>query len=129
MLVSMPVFEVLVEELQADAGGRASTVQPASDSEDLRRKINCPQCHRPMDAHFYAGPGNVVIDSCEECCLIWLDRGELMRIVHASDGTISYAEPLSGDDPGLQPAQDWNSLGKMAVGDIIIDGIGDSFFK
>src|ERR1017187_384337 len=25
MLVSMPVFEVLVEELQADAGGRAST--------------------------------------------------------------------------------------------------------
>ena len=100
MLISMPVFEVLVEELQADAGGRATTVQPASDSEDLRRKIDCPQCHRPMDAHFYAGPGNVVIDSCEECSLIWLDRGELMRIVHASDGSIPYTEPLPGDlDP------------------------------
>jgi len=102
MLISMPVFEVLVEELQADTGGRATTVQPASDSEDLRRKIDCPQCHRPMDAHFYAGPGNVVIGSCEECCLIWLDRGELMRIVHASDGSIPYTEPLPGD---LDPQQ------------------------
>jgi Zn-finger nucleic acid-binding protein len=42
-----------------------------------------------MDAHFYAGPGNVVIDSCEDCCLIWLDRGKLMRIVHAPDSVDS----------------------------------------
>jgi Zn-finger nucleic acid-binding protein len=57
--------------------------QPAADSSDLRRKIDCPRCHHRMDTHFYAGPGNVVIDSCENCCLIWLDRGELMHIVHA----------------------------------------------
>ena len=36
-----------------------------------------------MDAHFYAGPGNVVIDSCEDCSLIWLDHGKLMRLVLA----------------------------------------------
>ena len=40
-----------------------------------------------MDAHYYAGPGNVIVDSCEDCCLIWLDRGELMRIAHAPDET------------------------------------------
>src|ERR1017187_7736235 len=116
MLVSMPVFEVLVEELQADAGGRASTVQPASDSEDLRRKINCPQCHRPMDAHFYAGPGNVVIDSCEECCLIWLDRGELMRIARAPDSP-SQSTSSFPEDIAPQQSQNWNGLGNMAAAD------------
>ena len=38
-----------------------------------------------MDAHYYAGPGNVVLDSCEDCGLIWLDRGELAHIAHAPD--------------------------------------------
>jgi Zn-finger nucleic acid-binding protein len=39
-----------------------------------------------MDTHFYAGPGNVIVDSCDGCSLIWLDRGELTRIAHAPDG-------------------------------------------
>jgi Zn-finger nucleic acid-binding protein len=36
-----------------------------------------------MDAHVYFGGGNVVIDSCEQCELNWLDHGELMRIARA----------------------------------------------
>jgi len=83
MLISMQAFQVLVDELQALQTG--SMPQPAPDSHDLRRKIGCPQCHCLMDTHFYAGPGNVVIDSCENCSLNWLDRGELMHIVHAPD--------------------------------------------
>ena len=39
----------------------------------------------PMDAHPYAGPGAVIIDSCSECCVNWLDHGELQRIVRAPD--------------------------------------------
>jgi Zn-finger nucleic acid-binding protein len=96
MLVLMPVFQSLVDDLQIDDGSGAK-IQSPSDKSDLRRKIECPQCHHHMDTHFYAGPGNVVIDSCEDCCLIWLDRGELMRIVHASDGSIPYTQPLPGD--------------------------------
>jgi Zn-finger nucleic acid-binding protein len=38
-----------------------------------------------MEAHSYAGPGNVVIDSCEPCSLNWLDHGELARIAQAPD--------------------------------------------
>jgi Zn-finger nucleic acid-binding protein len=38
-----------------------------------------------MDTHSYAGPGNVIVDSCGDCFLIWLDRGELTRIAHAPD--------------------------------------------
>jgi Zn-finger nucleic acid-binding protein len=34
-------------------------------------------------AHPYYGPGNVVVDSCTTCDLIWLDFGELKQIVDA----------------------------------------------
>ena len=36
-----------------------------------------------MDTHPYYGPGNVVIDSCDRCELVWLDFGELKQIVDA----------------------------------------------
>jgi len=83
MLIAMAMMEGMIDELRSSHA--ALTTPSATDKDDLKRKINCPQCHRPMDAHIYGGPGNVVIDSCEDCCLIWFDRGELMHIVHASD--------------------------------------------
>ena len=36
-----------------------------------------------MATHPYYGPGNVVIDTCETCELVWLDFGELKQIVDA----------------------------------------------
>lgn len=60
-------------------------VQTAPERGDLKRTVQCPQCRRRMDTHFYAGPGNVIVDSCGDCFLIWLDRGELTRIAHAPD--------------------------------------------
>jgi len=83
MLIAMQAFQTLVDTLRADLG--ATVIEPASDPNDLRRIISCPQCHRPMEAHFYCGPGNVVIDTCEHCLLNWLDNGELSRITHAPD--------------------------------------------
>jgi Zn-finger nucleic acid-binding protein len=81
MLLAMAAFQELAESYDPPAG--ADVVQLPADSCDLKRKINCPRCHHPMDAHFYAGPGRVVIDSCEDCELIWLDQGELKRIALA----------------------------------------------
>jgi Zn-finger nucleic acid-binding protein len=87
LLLSMQLLPSLIDELRA--GHRSPLVQTPPDHGDLKRSIQCPQCHRRMDTHFYAGPGNVIIDSCGDCLLIWLDRGELARIVHAPDE--SYA--------------------------------------
>jgi Zn-finger nucleic acid-binding protein len=84
MLIPMSALQALVDELQLVQSGGA-LLQPPADAHDLDRKINCPQCHHRMDTHLYAGPGNVVIDSCEDCSQIWLDRGELMHIVRAPD--------------------------------------------
>jgi Zn-finger nucleic acid-binding protein len=83
MLVSMEGFGGLISEEQVRQG--VSKIQPAADASDLQRRLNCPRCHRPMDTHFYAGPGNVVIDTCDHCMVNWLDNGELSRIAHAPD--------------------------------------------
>jgi Zn-finger nucleic acid-binding protein len=84
MLIPMGTFVDLIEQLKSKQGD-AVAIPTRAAAEELRRKINCPKCHHPMDAHFYLGGGSVVIDGCDDCCLNWLDHGELMRIVRAPD--------------------------------------------
>jgi hypothetical protein len=69
-------------------------VQPPSDRATTERHLDCPQCHARMDTHPYEGPGNVVVDSCSICYLIWLDSGEILRIVRAPDH--HYADDTYG---------------------------------
>jgi len=78
MLASMEVFADLIDA--ARVRHPDTIAEPAIDPADLNRRIGC---HRPMDTHTYCGPGNVVMDSCENCQLNWLDRGELTRIAQA----------------------------------------------
>ena len=87
MLIPMDEFPTLIETLRAQQP--ATIAPPPADPNDLHRRIDCPHCHRGMDAHFYAGPGNVVMDSCEICDLNWLDHGELSRIARAPE----YLQP------------------------------------
>lgn len=81
MSVPMRVLSTLVDELRSDQTG--DIISPPTDPAELRRVVPCPNCHQPMDAHFYAGPGHIVIDSCEACNLTWFDHGELARVAHA----------------------------------------------
>jgi Zn-finger nucleic acid-binding protein len=83
LLMPMNVLPGLIDALRT--GVDKPAVQTPPDAGELKRTLRCPKCHRRMDTHPYAGPGNVIIDSCGNCFLIWLDRGELMRIVHAPD--------------------------------------------
>ena len=53
------------------------------DQRELERSIKCPGCARLMSTHPYYGPGNVVLDSCAQCDLIWLDFRELTQITNA----------------------------------------------
>jgi LSD1 subclass zinc finger protein len=93
MLVPMNDFLALIQGLRS-AHPDSGSVQPAADRKGLDRHIACPQCHQPMDTHFYEGPGNIVIDDCSRCFLNWLDQGELMRVVRAPDHI--YAEDTYG---------------------------------
>jgi Zn-finger nucleic acid-binding protein len=53
------------------------------DRAELRRVLTCPKCGGRFQTYPHYGPGNVVIDSCTTCDLIWLDFGEMRKIVDA----------------------------------------------
>jgi len=84
MLLPMGDLEPISEDLRASRGMPAYTGLPP-DPHALDRQIACPMCHQTMDTHPYCGPGNVILDSCEPCEVLWLDRGELRRIALAPD--------------------------------------------
>ena len=91
-MLSMEVFTYVVQDMRAQRDGAAELVHPP-DPRELRRRLNCPQCKHPMDTHYYAGGGNVVIDDCSRCGLVWLDSGELMTIIRAPDYSSEF-DPL-----------------------------------
>lgn len=53
------------------------------DRSELGRKLVCPSCRKTMSTYPYGGPGNLIIQGCDRCRLIWLDFGELSRIIQA----------------------------------------------
>jgi hypothetical protein len=120
----MEIVASLVEDLRA--GLTTTVIPPPADPTELQRKISCPQCHHRMETHFYAGPGHVIVDSCEACSEIWLDGGELMRVVHAagSDTVMSSTPPppMPGD-PGWVGNPYSETVSDVAA-DTIIDAIG-----
>jgi Zn-finger nucleic acid-binding protein/ribosomal protein L37AE/L43A len=63
------------------------------------RVLTCPACAAPMLSHFYAGPGNLVIDTCERCHVNWLDPGELRRIARAPHGRSDQRSGKSSTEP------------------------------
>jgi len=82
MLIEMGRFATVIDALRAlEARSFAVALPPRQRPGD--RVVNCPSCGEPMLAHFYEGPGNVVIDTCERCHMNWLDPGELRRIAVA----------------------------------------------
>jgi Zn-finger nucleic acid-binding protein len=64
---------------------RTTTPSP-TDRRELERRVPCPSCGGAMLTDWYYGPGNIVIDSCPTCDLVWLDAGELQRVVDAPGG-------------------------------------------
>jgi hypothetical protein len=45
------------------------------------------------NGHFpHGGPGNIVIDNCPNCHIIWLDYGEIYKIINSPDGEVKIDE-------------------------------------
>jgi Zn-finger nucleic acid-binding protein len=82
LLVAQSNFLHVVRELRAQAEGPEGRFHRITEDE-RRRSIFCPACSRQMDTHPYYGPGNVLIDICTQCQLVWLDYGELSIIINA----------------------------------------------
>ena len=68
----------------------------SSDRSELQRKYICPVCQEKMDAYPYGGAGNINIQGCRQCELIWLDFGELSKIIRS----FSQIYQQIPDEPG-----------------------------
>jgi Zn-finger nucleic acid-binding protein len=82
ILMPRRAFAVTLIERRRRASGPAIT-PPHTDPEQLERHVACPVCGGSMVADWYYGPGNIVIDTCPACDVVWLDAGELQRAVEA----------------------------------------------
>ena len=85
ILAGRDAFSTIVRFLRAQASGEPDPVRPLN-RHHLEREIACPYCGQRMDTHPYYGPGNVVVDNCGRCDVIWLDCGEL-AVIRDAPGT------------------------------------------
>ncbi len=101
LLLVRASFRGVVQLRRSRAAGPGVAPRPL-DRTELARQVSCPACGRTMGTHPYLGPGNVVIDTCSTCDLIWLDHGELSEMIEApgSDrGVPVVEEEPSDEDP------------------------------
>lgn len=82
LLMTRATFAEAVTRRRTNARG-APAGPVALDPRELEHHVVCPGCHSKMDVHPYYGPGNVVIDTCSTCGLVWLDHAELKQISEA----------------------------------------------
>ena len=94
LLISRSDFADVTARRRARASEPPTRPLPV-DERELKRRVMCPSCRTQMDVHPYYGPGNVVIDSCSPCNLIWLDNGERNQITDAPGGDRGRKAPLS----------------------------------
>jgi Zn-finger nucleic acid-binding protein len=118
VLLARASFATVVQRRRAWATDPPGPAIPL-DRAHLERKVTCPVCGNRMETHPYFGPGNVVIDSCAGCELIWLDFGELKQIVAAPGrdrGTREQVPRETADTPIMQVSP---SAARMDVIDVI----------
>jgi Zn-finger nucleic acid-binding protein len=113
LLMERATFGEAVWRRRARAASLAAPPLPL-DARELERRVTCPSCHARMDVHPYYGPGNVVIDSCSACDLIWLDHGELTQITDAP-GRDRGSSDSSSPDPGGASARPRLSVSDLWV--------------
>ena len=102
VLVERAVFAMAVSGRRARAAGPGVPLAEI-DRREFHRRVTCSRCRTTMDVHPYYGPGNVVIDTCQKCDLVWLDFGELRQIADAPGldrGRPAPIRPASNLDPG-----------------------------
>ena len=99
-----------------------NTFNPA----ELNREIYCPVCEKLMGTYQYLGPGNIVIDTCQEDDLIWLDFGELIKVVNAPgrDRGVPRKKPKKEEQEKEQGKKKKGSVFEQAFYDML-----ESFFS
>jgi Zn-finger nucleic acid-binding protein len=99
-------FNQIVQLKRARNGSTVHVALPFSPDE-LKRRVKCPGCRKPMDAHPYHAGGNAVIDTCHRCHVVWLDAGELGVIgqYQSRSGTVRVPAERPVSVPAPEPSE------------------------
>jgi Zn-finger nucleic acid-binding protein len=82
MLIDQDIFLLVINYLRTRST-QLPIIPPAVNLQEMNRELYCPDCGRLMSTHLYGGPGNLVVDNCVHCNLLWLDHTEFRRVVRA----------------------------------------------
>jgi Zn-finger nucleic acid-binding protein len=94
------------------------------DPTELERITFCPVCQQQMETFQYNGPGNIVIDTCHHCDMIWLDYGEIQKVVNAPGRDRGVPrKPPKTEDNSKKADQDHSILEQA------LQQLADSLFK
>ncbi|MDB4770659.1 zf-TFIIB domain-containing protein [bacterium] len=82
MLFQQPVFAKVSKHLRNQAD-LPEEIPPLMDHARLKAKRMCHSCGARLQTHSFCGPGKAVIDTCFRCGVIFLNAGELTKLVRA----------------------------------------------
>jgi Zn-finger nucleic acid-binding protein len=114
MLMPRTSFAEVTQRRRAWATSPPTPPSPL-DHTALRRRRACPRCGSTFETYAHSGPGNVVIDNCTSCDLIWLDFGELRRIVDAPGRDRGSRETYRLDDEYVRRGLDDDDKGDTGI--------------
>jgi Zn-finger nucleic acid-binding protein len=79
-LISQPLLLNIIKQVKVDIISSEELGSP-QENDELLRIIDCPICSRQMESYPYgAASGNIIIQGCGNCNVVWLDFGDLYRI-------------------------------------------------
>ena len=113
LLASRRTFGDTVTQRRARQAGPPATPVPI-DPRELKRELACPSCRARLEVHPYYGPGNIVIDTCSACDLVWLDAGELKQIAEAPGrdrGRVPAPRYETEEHQDSDHTRTWSTLG------------------
>jgi Zn-finger nucleic acid-binding protein len=83
MMFQQPVFARVSQRLRNQAQ-LPKLIPSPMDARELKVRRRCPTCGGRLETHAFCGPGNAIIDTCFPCGVIFLDAGELTKLVQAA---------------------------------------------
>lgn len=126
LLFNRSSFRDVIDRRRATTQAPPAPVSTFNPTE-LERRTDCPICFQKMETFQYLGPGNIVIDTCHADDLIWLDYGELNKVVNApgKDRGVPIKKALGED---LEKKKPKAKPGEVSALDQFLKEIMDSFF-
>lgn len=99
------------------------------DPTELERKTECPICFQEMETFQYLGPGNIVIDTCHADDLIWLDYGELSKVISAPGRDRGVVPRVKPEKEHQKDKKDESRKEKRSALELFLNNIVESFFS